>query len=195
VVDDSAHYREIGEEGDDFHRGPAQTLPSFSSRERRSNERSGLTMYFPTRSALSLVLALTRLWTLVDHWGHRALLKKSLDEIFETDYSSLQMKDSLDRVHIALDFFDGSMNRVGAWVLGTRAVLKSLLAAMLEPRERLLELESSRNNFGWLAMMEELKAMPIGAVWDRYCLEMGVPLLFSRPFQNHGSDDASSLHF
>jgi L-rhamnose isomerase len=87
------------------------------------------------------------------------------------------------------------MNRVSAWVLGTRAVLKGLLAAMVEPGERLLDLESSRNHFGRLAMMEKLKAMPIGAVWDRYCLEIGVPLLFSRPFQNHGSDDASSLHF
>ncbi len=195
MTDDPIDHVIVGKEGDDFHRFPAQNLPSFSSRERRSNERSGLTTSFPTRSALSLVLALARLWTLVDRWGHRALLKKSLDEIFETDYSPLQMKDSLDRVHIALDFFDGSMNRVGAWVLGTRAVLKGLLAAMLEPRERLLDLESSRNNFGRLAMMKELKAMPIGAVWDRYGLEMGVPLLFSRPFQNHGSDEASSLHF
>jgi len=81
----------------------------------------------------------------------------------------------LDRVHIALDFFDASLNRVGAWVIGARAVLKAVLAALLEPRERLLEAEKGGDYFSRLALLDELKTMPIGAVWDRFCLMMDVP--------------------
>jgi L-rhamnose isomerase len=81
----------------------------------------------------------------------------------------------LDRIHIALDFFDASLNRVGAWVIGARAVLKAVLAALLEPRERLLEAEKGGDYFSRLALLEELKTMPIGAVWDRFCLMMDVP--------------------
>ncbi|UCC41299.1 MAG: L-rhamnose isomerase [Candidatus Aminicenantes bacterium] len=84
--------------------------------------------------------------------------------------------DALDRVHIALDFFDASMNRVGAWVIGARATLKGLLCALLEPRERLKEAEKSGNNFARLALMEEFKTMPFGTIWDYYCLRMGVPV-------------------
>ncbi|MCK5573519.1 MAG: L-rhamnose isomerase [Bacteroidetes bacterium] len=81
----------------------------------------------------------------------------------------------LNRVHIALDFFDASINRVGAWVIGTRATLKSLLLALLEPRERLQGLENEGNNFARLAFLEELKTLPTGAVWDYYCTVMDVP--------------------
>jgi len=82
---------------------------------------------------------------------------------------------SLERIHLALDFFDASINRVGAWVVGARAVLKSLLIALLEPNERLKELEEAGDNFSRLALMEELKTMPFGAVWDYYCLKRGLP--------------------
>jgi L-rhamnose isomerase len=204
----------------------------------------------------------------VDRWTYRALLKKSLDEIFETEYSPLQMKDSLesklfgigsesfvvgshefylgyaftkgklvcldlghfhptesvadkisavlqfsdeillhvsrgvrwdsdhvvllnddiralaeeivrgqalDRTHIALDYFDASMNRVGAWVLGARATLRGLLIALLEPRETLQELDGEGRVLARLAALEELKSMPFGPVWDYFCLKNGVP--------------------
>jgi L-rhamnose isomerase len=83
---------------------------------------------------------------------------------------------ALDRVHIALDFFDASMNRIGAWVIGARATLKGLLYALLEPQQKLIEAEDSGNNFARLALMEELGTMPFGAVWDHYCLRMDVPV-------------------
>lgn len=82
---------------------------------------------------------------------------------------------ALDRVHIALDFFDASLNRIGAWVAGARATLKAMLYALLEPTPKLVELESAGDYFGRLALLEELKTMPFGAVWDRLCLSNGVP--------------------
>ncbi|MFO7980669.1 MAG: L-rhamnose isomerase [Candidatus Aminicenantes bacterium] len=81
----------------------------------------------------------------------------------------------LDRVHVALDFFDASLNRVGAWVIGARAVLKALLSSLLEPRERLLKAENAGDYFSRLAILEELKTMPLGAVWDYFCALMDVP--------------------
>jgi len=83
--------------------------------------------------------------------------------------------NALDRVHIALDFFDASMNRIGAWVIGARATLKGLLCALLEPLDKLREAENSGNNFARLALIEELKTMPFGPVWDYCCLRMNVP--------------------
>jgi L-rhamnose isomerase len=82
----------------------------------------------------------------------------------------------LDRVNIALDFFDASLNRVGAYVIGTRSTVKSFLIALLEPTEKLREFEEAGNNFARLALLEELKTMPFGAVWDYYCLKNGVPI-------------------
>ena len=82
---------------------------------------------------------------------------------------------ALERVHFALDFFDASMNRVGAWIIGARAAQKSLLIALLEPRKELQEFEDAGNYFARLALLEELKTMPFGAVWDYFCLKMDVP--------------------
>jgi len=79
------------------------------------------------------------------------------------------------QIHIALDFFDASINRVGAYVTGTRATLQALLLALLEPRDLLLEAEESGNNFKRMALLETLKTMPFGAVWDHYCETMNVP--------------------
>ncbi len=203
-----------------------------------------------------------------DRWGARALLLKSLDEIFEVEYSPQQMKDSLesklfgigsesfvvgshefymgyaltrgkiicldmghfhptesvadkisailpfsgeillhvsrgvrwdsdhvvllnddlrdlateivrsqalDKIHIALDYFDASMNRIGAWVLGARSLLKGLLIALLEPQEKVRELEAGSRTLARLSLFEELKALPFGAVWDTHCLRAGVP--------------------
>ncbi|NLO67526.1 MAG: L-rhamnose isomerase, partial [Bacteroidales bacterium] len=81
----------------------------------------------------------------------------------------------LPRVHIGLDYFDASINRVGAYVTGTRAAQKAFLLALLEPYNQLLELEESGRLFERLALLEELKTKPFGAVWDYYCQCEGVP--------------------
>ncbi|HYE82108.1 MAG TPA: L-rhamnose isomerase [Clostridia bacterium] len=83
--------------------------------------------------------------------------------------------NAFDRVSYALDFFDGSINRITAWVTGTRAALKSIMMALLEPTEVLVKEENSGNYGRRLAFMEEFKTLPFGAVWDKYCLNMGVP--------------------
>jgi L-rhamnose isomerase len=80
----------------------------------------------------------------------------------------------LERAHIGLDYFDASINRVAAWVIGTRNTLKALLKALLEPIGRLRELEASSDYTGRLALQEEIKGLPWGAVWDYYCASAGV---------------------
>ncbi|MBN1394661.1 MAG: L-rhamnose isomerase [Pirellulales bacterium] len=82
----------------------------------------------------------------------------------------------LRRVHIGLDFFDASINRVAAWVTGVRAMLKALLLALLEPTSDLRELEIEGDFTSRLVMLEELKTLPFGAVWDYYCHKQGVPV-------------------
>jgi L-rhamnose isomerase len=75
----------------------------------------------------------------------------------------------LDRVHIGLDFFDATINRVAAWVIGTRSVSKSLLLALLEPIEQLRQLEAESDFTARLALTQELATLPFGAVWDQFC--------------------------
>jgi L-rhamnose isomerase len=82
----------------------------------------------------------------------------------------------LGRVHLGLDYFDASINRVAAWVVGARALLMALLLALLEPIVLLREWEAAGDLTGRLAMLEELKTLPAGAVWDEYCLRAGVPV-------------------
>jgi len=82
----------------------------------------------------------------------------------------------LDRVHIGLDYFDASINRVAAWVIGSRSMIKALLAALLEPIDELRRLEAERDFTARLALLEEAKTLPFGAVWDFYCLKSGVPV-------------------
>jgi L-rhamnose isomerase len=82
----------------------------------------------------------------------------------------------LDRVHIGLDFFDASINRVAAWVIGTRALLKALLLPLLEPAARLREAEEAGDLTTRLALLEEAKGLPFGVVWDYHCLKQGVPV-------------------
>jgi len=82
---------------------------------------------------------------------------------------------ALNRVNLALDFFDASINRVGAWVIGARATLKALLAALLEPTAMLMELEASGDHFSRLAILEEIKTLPLGAIWEFYCHKMDIP--------------------
>jgi len=84
--------------------------------------------------------------------------------------------DFLSRVHIGLDFFDASINRVAAWVIGTRCMIKALLIALLTPIKQLRQLEDQGDFTSRLAMAEELKTAPFGAVWDYYCMSCDVPV-------------------
>jgi len=84
--------------------------------------------------------------------------------------------DFLGRAQIGLDFFDASINRIAAWVFGTRSAIKSLLAALLEPAALLRSAEEAGNNTLRLALFEELKTLPFGAVWDEYCRQKDVPV-------------------
>jgi L-rhamnose isomerase len=79
------------------------------------------------------------------------------------------------RVRIGLDYFDASINRVAAWVIGTRNMCRALLCALLAPVEKLRAAELAGDYTSRLALMEEAKTMPVGAVWDYYCLKQGVP--------------------
>ncbi len=94
-------------------------------------------------------------------------LRAIAEEIVRGDY--------LKRVHIGLDFFDASINRVAAWVIGTRCMIKALLIAMLEPIEKLRVMEASSDYTSRLATLEEIKTLPFGAVWDYYCIKHNVP--------------------
>jgi L-rhamnose isomerase len=82
----------------------------------------------------------------------------------------------LERVRIGLDYFDASINRVAAWVIGTRCMLKALLLALLAPIDRLRAVEEAGDFTSRLALQEELKTLPAGAVWDAYCLRADVPV-------------------
>jgi L-rhamnose isomerase len=82
----------------------------------------------------------------------------------------------INRVHIGLDFFDASINRIAAWVIGTRNMRKALLTALLEPACKLKELELAGDFTSRLALMEEAKTMPLGAVWDYFCAINEVPV-------------------
>jgi len=84
--------------------------------------------------------------------------------------------DFLGRVHIGLDFFDASINRVAAWTIGTRNAQRALLLALLEPIDQMRELDVSSVYTQRLALLEELKGLPFGTVWDFYCLQQGVPV-------------------
>jgi L-rhamnose isomerase len=95
-------------------------------------------------------------------------LRSLAEEIVRGDY--------LERVHIGLDFFDASINRVAAWVIGTRCMIKALLIALLEPVEKLRQIEAGGDHTSRLAMLEELKTLPFGAVWDYYCSKQDVPV-------------------
>lgn len=82
----------------------------------------------------------------------------------------------MERIFIGLDFFDASINRIAAWVIGMRAMLKALLSALLMPWQLLGDYEDQGNYTGRLALMEAAKTMPMSAVWDYYCLVNNVPL-------------------
>ena len=84
--------------------------------------------------------------------------------------------EALERIHIGLDYFDASINRIAAWTIGGRNTLRALLNALLEPIDLLRQAEASGNYSQRLALQEELKALPAGAVWDYHCMKNGVPM-------------------
>jgi len=96
------------------------------------------------------------------------------DEVREVA-AEIVRSQALDRIHIALDYFDASVNRIGAWVLGARSVLKGLLLALLEPHDKVRELDPASKALQRLSLLEELKTLPFGPVWDAYCLRNSVP--------------------
>lgn len=100
----------------------------------------------------------------------------TLNEDVQLIASEVVRNNFLGRVNIGLDFFDASINRIGAYVTGTRAAQKAFLIAALEPTKSLIELEQAGKYFERLATLEELKTMPFSAVWDFYCLKEGVPV-------------------
>ena len=102
---------------------------------------------------------------------HTVIQNDSLQDITDEIIRSGKM----ERIHLALDFFDASINRIGALVIGARATLKSMLSSLLQPIDRLRASEQNRDYFTRLALREETKSQPVGAVWDYYCLSKEVP--------------------
>ena len=84
--------------------------------------------------------------------------------------------DGLDRVFLALDYFDASINRISAWVTGFRNLQKALLYALLEPNAEMKKLQDEGNWTKLMVLLEEQKTMPFGEVWDEYCRRCGKPL-------------------
>lgn len=103
---------------------------------------------------------------------HVVILNDELKNIAE----ELVRGNFLDRTHIGLDFFDASINRIAAWVIGMRNMQKALLLALLEPSEQLKEYEATFDYTSRLAMLEEIKTLPSGAVWDYFCQINNVPV-------------------
>ncbi len=100
----------------------------------------------------------------------------TLNEDVQMIASEIVRNNFISRVKVGLDFFDASINRIGAYVIGTRAAQKAFMIALLEPTVTLLKYEEAGQNFERLALLEELKTKPFGAVWDYYCLQENVPV-------------------
>jgi L-rhamnose isomerase len=103
---------------------------------------------------------------------HVVLLNDDLLSIMH----EIKRSSAFGKVNIALDFFDASINRISAWVIGTRAAQKGILTALLEPTEILKKKESDGDYSERLALMEEFKMLPVSAVWDKYCMDSNVPV-------------------
>ena len=103
---------------------------------------------------------------------HVVILSDELQAIAQ----QLVRNDFLGRTHIGLDFFDASINRIAAWVIGTRCMIKALLMALLEPTDKLRQAEADGDFTSRLALLEEAKTLPYSAVWDYYCAKSNVPV-------------------
>jgi L-rhamnose isomerase len=103
---------------------------------------------------------------------HVVIFNDDLKHVF----LEIQRGNAWDKMVLALDFFDASINRIAAYVIGTRATRKAILYALLDPSGMLKEYENAGKNSQRLAVMEEFKTMPFGAVWDQLCEKAGVPI-------------------
>jgi L-rhamnose isomerase len=108
------------------------------------------------------------------HWDSDHVVTFS-DELQAIAYEIVE-NDAMQRIHIGLDYFDASINRVAAWTIGARNTLRALLLALLGPHDLLKRLEIEGDFSHRLALQEEIKAMPSGAVWDYYCMQKGTPV-------------------
>ena len=99
-----------------------------------------------------------------------------MDDPTQDLFFEIVRADALDRVHYGLDFFDGSINRIGTYVIGSRSAQKCMLRALLEPRKTISELEIAGEGYKVLALIEEQKAMPWQAVYDEFCVRNNVPV-------------------
>lgn len=100
----------------------------------------------------------------------------TLDDELKEIALEIVRNGATEKVMIGLDFFDASINRVAAWTIGTRNMIKALLLAMLMPNDHLRELQESGNYTRRLALLEEFKTYPFGAIWNEYCEQMNVPV-------------------
>ena len=91
-------------------------------------------------------------------------------------FAEIVRAGALERVHYGLDYFDGAINRIGAYVIGSRAAQKCMLRALIEPTDKIREYELKGQIFQVLALLEEAKVMPWNAVWDMFCLKNNVPV-------------------
>jgi len=99
-----------------------------------------------------------------------------MDDPTQELFSEIVRADALERVHYGLDFFDGSINRIGAYVIGSRSAQKCMLRALLEPRDLIAKYELAGEGYKVLALLEEQKAMPWQAVYDEFCVRNNVPV-------------------
>ena len=116
-----------------------------------------------------------------------------MDDPTQELFSEIVRADALDRVHYGLDFFDGSINRIGAYVIGSRAAQKCMLRALLEPRDLISKYELAGEGYKVLALVEEMKAMPWQAVYDEFCERNNVPVgaAFITEIDNYVADVTS----
>jgi L-rhamnose isomerase len=103
---------------------------------------------------------------------HVALYSDEVREVCR----EIARQNAFPKVDIALDYFDASINRIAAWVVGARSLQKALLEACLEPTALIREAESAGRNHERLALLEEFKTLPFSGIWDKYCLDQGVPV-------------------
>ncbi len=103
---------------------------------------------------------------------HVTIMNDQTQDLFK----ELVRADGLNRAHVGLDYFDASINRIGAYIIGTRATQKCILSALLEPLSKLREYEAAGQGFQRLALLEEAKTLPFGAVFDYFNYKNGVPV-------------------
>src|SRR5512138_2678689 len=100
----------------------------------------------------------------------------TFNDDLQTITQEIVRNDALERIHVGLDYFDASINRVAAWTIGARNTIRALLLALLEPYEMMKQFEIEGDFSSRLALQEELKTMPFSAVWDYYCLQKNIPV-------------------